>query len=440
MKDKISTDDFKVNLLLGTDEYIIWKGKPGLGNLFSTVDLWLCLAGTFLVILSALCWFGFYISEYIVGLFCVLSIIFFLIGVYYLFVRFMIEIFVRWNTIYVLTNHKLYFIRFGIIKSIPNKTVETAIVFEHRNENQSIYFDMINSDVFFRMAGKGHQYFCLLNIPEGDRVLKLMRERCLYDQINQKEEIQEPQQEIIDYDFSKLYRLKQHFKENEIQKRYYFNSEYYRGELPIPRYLRMTKMLDGDSYIGNVSTSEEPLWNDALSYFSLTSYPYDMIHQHGFLHLGIHIWLYRIIDNEIYVLLKQNVALDLFHPYEYESSISQHYPYGVEKPMFLYQRLKMELGVEDVELYYAGYVEKYEENMLGKYTWRDNEVHSIYFGKCNREINDFVVDPQYGRDVKWVKLDSLYYSDGRKAANANVNPHEIFKLEDRIKMHIKMDI
>ena len=29
-------------------------------------------------------------------------------------------------------------------------------------------------------------------------------------------------------------------------------------------------------------------------------------------------------------------------------------------------------------------VEKYEENMLGKYTWRDNEVHSIYFGKCNR--------------------------------------------------------
>ena len=25
MKDKISTDDFKVNLLLGTDEYIIWK-------------------------------------------------------------------------------------------------------------------------------------------------------------------------------------------------------------------------------------------------------------------------------------------------------------------------------------------------------------------------------------------------------------------------------
>ncbi len=165
--------DFCKNYMVG-DEYILWKGKPERGNLFSSQDIFLIPFSIF--------WCGFavfwFVSAIFTGapiFFCLFGLPFVAVGLYLVFGRFFHTSYLRKRTVYVVTNKKIIRQKGKKVDMLSIENLPPMTLIAHKNGNGTIHFGQEYS-----YYNGGHRYsssaslFSLDNIPNAVQVQEII--------------------------------------------------------------------------------------------------------------------------------------------------------------------------------------------------------------------------------------------------------------------------
>lgn len=165
-----------VNNYLLPDEYVVWNGRPGKGNLLTQYDIYM--------IPFSIIWCGFAIIwETLVLmaptplLFKLWGIPFVVVGLYMVFGRFIMKSYIRKETIYVITNKRiLSFIR-NQVKTLDYHMAPAKTVTRHPDGFGSICFPSStqpNMTFFMPRYFPNQTSFELDNIPDVNHVLQIL--------------------------------------------------------------------------------------------------------------------------------------------------------------------------------------------------------------------------------------------------------------------------
>lgn len=167
-----------VNAHLTGDEYVVWKGKPGKGRIFTKQDIFL--------IPFSLMWGGFAIfwelSVIMMGapfFFCLWGIPFVLVGLYLMFGRFIWQQHMRKRTYYAVTNRRVLRLRGNNVTSVglrPCPEMHTTI---NKDGTGTIYFGPQISAYYGNRRYGGSASFSLENIPEVNQVFRMITEQSM---------------------------------------------------------------------------------------------------------------------------------------------------------------------------------------------------------------------------------------------------------------------
>lgn len=142
MNINIQEESYEFRKMLAPDEELLWTGVPGRGIVFGMFDIYM--------IPFSLLWCGFAIFWEITAItmgapffFALFGLPFVAAGLYLVFGRFIADIRRRKNTIYALTNKRI-FIRSGknaqTFKTIELKTISEVVLKLKANGTGSLYF------------------------------------------------------------------------------------------------------------------------------------------------------------------------------------------------------------------------------------------------------------------------------------------------------------
>lgn len=145
-----ATEEYRfANAYLQPDEHILWRGKPGKGNLLTQRDI--------LFIPFSIFWCGFAIFWLVTAIssgapvfFWVFGIPFVAIGLFMVFGRFIYTAYMRKCTAYVITSQKILRRRGKHIDMLLEGSIPAAHVEIHKNGNGTIHF---------RPEGYGSYYY-----------------------------------------------------------------------------------------------------------------------------------------------------------------------------------------------------------------------------------------------------------------------------------------
>lgn len=163
---------------LTSGERIIWKGKPGKGNLLSSSDVFL--------IPFSIVWGGFaFFWEFMVissggpAFFALFGLPFVLLGVYLIFGRFIHLAYLRKRTFYVITNEKIIRKRGKKIDYLSIRNLPTVQVKVHKNgygtisfQQQTLFGNLQNTNLF----NPGQAGFTIENVSNVVQVQKTILE------------------------------------------------------------------------------------------------------------------------------------------------------------------------------------------------------------------------------------------------------------------------
>lgn len=156
-------------------EHIVWKGKPGKGNLLTSADIFL--------IPFSIVWCGFaFFWEFMAldggpSFFALFGLPFIILGLYFVFGRFIHMAYLRKRTQYVITNQKIIRKRGSKIDMLSIKNIPTVQVKLHKEGYGTILFEEIS---FLANMHKMNSFmsnqtgFSLENIPDAVRVEKII--------------------------------------------------------------------------------------------------------------------------------------------------------------------------------------------------------------------------------------------------------------------------
>lgn len=176
-----------INKYLMPDEYVVWNGRPGKGHLLTPHDIFM--------IPFSIMWCGFAIVWETTVLimsapffFKLWGIPFVCVGLFMVFGRFMLKSYIRKQTIYVITNKRIFSFRKNQIQTLNYHMNPTRNVTQYQDGSGNIRFystptfntllpamDTLTS-LFSSMQSfrQNYQYFELENIPDVDRVLQIL--------------------------------------------------------------------------------------------------------------------------------------------------------------------------------------------------------------------------------------------------------------------------
>lgn len=159
--DYMDEYDFGRPYMVG-DEYILWKGKPEKGGLFTGREI--------IMLPFALIWLAFSafweLTAIFSGaplLFCLWGVPFVGIGLYLLIGRFFHMAYLRKRTFYIVTNKKIMIKRGNRIEMHDGKTLPPMDIQIHKNGNGTITF---RDDVYMSGRRRYSSCFALENLAD----------------------------------------------------------------------------------------------------------------------------------------------------------------------------------------------------------------------------------------------------------------------------------
>ncbi len=157
------TDNYSFcNQYMLGDEYILWKGRPEKGNIFTGRDI--------IMIPFSLIWLSFACFWELTAIqggapvfFALWGVPFIAIGLYMLFGRYITAAYLRNKTFYVITNKKILIKRGKRIKIYDGKALPPMDIIIHKNGNGTISF----YETMYARRGRSYRtYFALENLKD----------------------------------------------------------------------------------------------------------------------------------------------------------------------------------------------------------------------------------------------------------------------------------
>lgn len=142
-------------------------------------------------------------------------------------------------------------------------------------------------------------------------------------------------------------------------------------------------------------------------------------HAEGIRHRTANVWVYRVNEGKVQVLLQRRALIKESFPGCYDTSSAGHIPAGSEPLESAIRELEEELGVRagEDQLVYAGmYKGGFEKEFRGK-MFRENEVVFVYCYTEPVKEEDLVLQVEEVDSVKW--FDYADVVEKRKAKDPN---------------------
>ena len=108
-------------------------------------------------------------------------------------------------------------------------------------------------------------------------------------------------------------------------------------------------------------------------------------HREGILHRTSHVWLVRMKDSRLQVLLQKRSEGKDSYPGCYDISSAGHIPAGVDFVPSALRELKEELGVE----------------VQAEERFKDNQISNVYLLWMDREAEEFQIQKEELSEVRW---------------------------------------
>ena len=163
-------------------------------------------------------------------------------------------------------------------------------------------------------------------------------------------------------------------------------------------------------------------------------------HREGIPHEGVHLWIYKIIDGEIWILLQKRSRHKDLYPSVLDISVGGHVPFGLNSGK-IQKEASEELGIDvnDEELIDLGYF-RYEEK-IPQMDLFHREFQHIWIMNSDIEINNYSFSDGEVEAVCFIRLDdfisvlsgrltsaeSLYF-DGKDVNIRNIELEEFHPL------------
>ena len=150
----------------------------------------------------------------------------------------------------------------------------------------------------------------------------------------------------------------------------------------------------------------------------------DEAHRKGIPHRTSHVWIVRMRDGKLQILLQKRSDDKDSYPGCYDISSAGHIPAGVDFIPSAVRELEEELGVKACpeELVYCGQRRiRFEESFHGR-MFRDNQVSNIYLLWLDRE--EFSIQKEELSGVRWFD-----FGECLDAVRNNTIPHCIYEEE-----------
>ena len=150
----------------------------------------------------------------------------------------------------------------------------------------------------------------------------------------------------------------------------------------------------------------------------------DIAHEKGIWHRTSHVWLVRIRDGKLQILLQKRSENKDSYPGCYDISSAGHIPAGVDYIPSALRELREELSVEAraEDLVYCGQRHiHFEEEFHGR-MFVDNQVSNIYLLWCGQDT--FSIQEEELSAVEWFDFDQCF-----EAIRDNRIPHCIYTEE-----------
>lgn len=165
-----------INKYLMPDEYVVWNGKPGKGNLLTKYDIYM--------VPFSIIWCGFAIvwetSVLTNGaplLFKLWGIPFVCVGLFMVFGRFIMKSHVRKGTVYVITNKRIFSFRKNQISTLDYHANPARTITRNPDGSGNICFSSSmpsNMPFYIPIQSQNQNVFELDNIPDVERVLQIL--------------------------------------------------------------------------------------------------------------------------------------------------------------------------------------------------------------------------------------------------------------------------
>jgi len=170
-------------------------------------------------------------------------------------------------------------------------------------------------------------------------------------------------------------------------------------------------------------------------------------HREGIPHEGVHLWIYKIIDGEIWILLQKRSRNKDLYPSVFDISVGGHVPFGLNNGKIQKEASEeLSIDVKDEELTDLGYF-RYEEIIpqmdlfhrefqhiwimnsdieIDSYSFSDGEVEAVCFIRLNdfisvlsgklKSAESFYFDGKnvFMRDIELEEFHPLFFSPGMK--------------------------
>ena len=133
-------------------------------------------------------------------------------------------------------------------------------------------------------------------------------------------------------------------------------------------------------------------------------------HRIGILHRTAHVWVVRVYEGQVQILLQKRSMEKESFPGMFDTSSAGHIPAGTEPLVSARRELKEELGIDasEEQLSYVGVFRiRYEKEFHGK-LFRDNEVTQVYVYQEPVEIGSLVLQSDEVDEVRWFNLEYVW--------------------------------
>lgn len=159
-------------------------------------------------------------------------------------------------------------------------------------------------------------------------------------------------------------------------------------------------------------------------------------HALGIPHRTAHVWLYRIQNDKVQLLLqKRSLNKDSF-PGQYDISTAGHIPAGSSFLESAIREAKEELGLvlEKEKMIVLGDRKNISNSIFHHHPFHDNEYTRVYLYYCDFEVNQFIIQKEEIESLKWEDFALIYKAVKNKDKNYCVVLTEL----EMIKTYLKL--
>ncbi|HBG1560713.1 TPA: NUDIX domain-containing protein [Clostridioides difficile] len=162
----------------------------------------------------------------------------------------------------------------------------------------------------------------------------------------------------------------------------------------------------------------------------------EVAHCEAIRHRASHLWLVRVKNGKIQVLLQKRSSNKEAFPNCYDISSAGHVPAGEDFEISAIRELKEELGISanKKDLIFCGDRNVIWDGEFNGKPFRDRQHSKVFMMWIDLDENEFIVDPKEVENVRWIDLEECIESVKKNLFQHYISMEELQIISKALKL------